>query len=500
MRNSEKKDANQFKAMEVRENAKEKINRHIRTGIVIFSLLLVYILFFAYQLLTMKQIKSVTVEAGVLEESVVFDAMVIRQESNVYAAESGIMDIFLPAGATAKKGEAVCSVTHDFLRRNQILASLNSEKERLSSAIEYDPQTQKELQAYFREYAVNNNYHKFDYTNQILHELENMMASGSLGYTVSDSGSYQKSLDNLELYRQQIESIGKTYRVSQSSTISYSMDGLEEITSDSFQLSDLNKQAKVINRLENKEVKEKDFLFKNIDNLYFYLGAEINGVTYSYLEKQQGSFIRLFFPSKNLSMTVRLIRLEQQADSYLAVFQAERFINRFLEERFLPAQITYNQYSGLKIPNSAISSKMVWVIPKTAVDINERGDYFVRKKAIDEKKQETAVFVRIKVYGENDGQYLVLPVDDPNELQKGDILLNLLPEKANEYADYTIGQEEKILGVYVLNKGYADFKRIHRLYQSDHFSIVKKFFPYSIKIYDQIAGEAQNLKEFSVIK
>lgn len=200
-------------------------------------------------------------------------------------------------------------------------------------------------------------------------------------------------------------------------------------------------------------------------------------------------------------MTVRLERLEPYAGSYLAVFQADRFINRFLDDRFVPLQITYDQHSGLKIPNSAIAAKQVLLIPKTAVDKDERGDYFVRKKATDEKKQEIGVSVRIKVYGEDaENHYYVLAVDDPQALTKNDVIFNLDTENTKEYDSYTITKEEKILGVYVLNKGYADFKRIRRLYQSDHFSIVQKFFPYSIKIYDQIAGEAQNIKEFSIVK
>ena len=256
-----------------------------------------------------------------------------------------------------------------------------------------------------------------------------------------------------------------------------------------------------MHRLEKKEVTANDFLFKAIDNLYYYFGVEVNAAAYSYLEDMSGDYITLFFPSKNLSMTAHLERLEPYTDGYLAVFQADRFINRFLEDRFVPVQITYDQHSGLKVPNSAITAKQVLVIPKTAVNKNERGDYFVRKRTINEKKQETGVFVRVKVYGEDEeNHYYVLAVDDPRELAKEDVIFTSDLPTSDEYERYTISQEEKILGVYVLNKGYADFKRIRRLYQSDHFSIVQKFFPYSIKIYDQIAGEAQGIKEFSIVK
>ena len=501
MKTPEKKDINQFKAMEYRESAKEKVNRHIPVSIFAASLVLIYSIFVIYHSLSTQSIKAVTVEAGSLTESDVFNAMVLRQETNIYATDSGIVDTFLPAGATAKKGETVCSVTHDAEKRQQILAGLSAEKARMAATVNYDPQTEKELQVFLREYAVNAGSRRFEYTGQTLLDLENMLSSGSFGYTVHDSGSYQKSRDNLEMYRQQIAAIGKAYTAGQSSTISYYTDSLETVSAQDFQLSDLKRQAQPLYRLEKKEVRVGDFLFKTIDNLYYYFGAEINASAYSYLEDLLGSYITLFFPSKNLSMTVRLERLEPYAGSYLAVFEADRFINRFLDDRFVPLQITYDQHSCLKIPNSAIAAKQVLLIPKTAVDKDERGDYFVRKKATDEKKQEIGVSVRIKVYGEDaENHYYVLAVDDPQALTKNDVIFNLDTENTKEYDSYTITKEEKILGVYVLNKGYADFKRIRRLYQSDHFSIVQKFFPYSIKIYDQIAGEAQNIKEFSIVK
>ena len=500
MKKPEKKDINQFKVMEYRENAKEKVNRHIPISILVVSAALIYGIFVVYHSLSTKSIKAVTVEAGSLTESDIFNAMVLRQETNVYATEGGIVDTFLPAGATAKKGEAVCGVTRDAAKRNQILAGLSAERARLASTVDYDPQTEKELQTFLREYAVNVGYRRFEYTGQALLDLENIL-SGGLSYTVHDRGDYQKSLDNLELYQQQIAAIGKIYTVFQSSTISYYTDGLEDISAQDFQLADLKKEARPLYRLEKKEVVANDFLFKAIDNLYYYFGVEINAAAYNYLQDLPGGYITLFFPSKSLSMTVRLERLEPYADSYLAVFQADRFINRFLDERFLPVQITYDQHSGLKIPNAAIASKQVLLVPKTAVDKDERGDYFVRKKTLNDKKEQIGLFVRIKVYGEdNEDHYYVLAVDDPQVLMKNDIVLTLDPQGSENYGSYTITREEKIFGVYVLNKGYADFKRIRRLYQSDHFSIVQKFFPYSVKIYDLIAGEAQDIKEFSIVK
>ncbi|RRD94804.1 hypothetical protein EII17_06195 [Clostridiales bacterium COT073_COT-073] len=496
---ADKKSANQFKMIEFTETAKEKVNRHIKISTFFLTIILIYIIFLTYQYLSIKPTKSVIVESGVLEESGTFEAMVIRSEKNVYAQESGVLDIFLPAGTTAKRGETVCSISRDINKRNQILDSLSTEKARLTSTIDFDEQTQKKFQALFREYAVNINYHNFNLTNQVVLELNNMLNSGAFGYTIQDLHNYQKVMDNLDLYRQQIESIGHKYTVEKSSTIYYSCDGLEDISAESFQPHDLNRKPQFLNRLESQEVKANDFLFKKIDNLYCHFAVEVDAIAYNYLEKSLNSYVDLFFPSKNLNMTVRLNRLEPYESKYIAVFMADRFINRFLEDRFLPIEISYNQYNGLKIPNSSITSKVTWVIPKTAIAIDEKGDYYVRKKIIDEKQRESAIPIRVKVYGETKEEYFILPVDDIDDLLKEDVILNL-NSQTNQFQMYVIAQEEKLYGVYVLNKGYTDFKRIRILYQSDNFSIVQKYFSYSIKIYDQIASEANVIKEFAIVK
>lgn len=500
MRKSPKKEINQFKVIEYTEGAKESLNRHVKLFTMIFSFFLIFIFFHIYSALFIQPTKSVMVESGKLNESGNFEALVVRSEENVYARQDGVLDIFLTSGTTAKKGETVCSITHDLTQREQILSNLSNEKARLTSTVDYDRQSQKKMQTFFREYASNLNFHDFDLSNQVQLELENMLNNGAVQYTVQDVSTYQKVMDNVDLYKQQIESIGNTYTVENSFTISYTSDGMEDISLEKFVPDDLNRRPQFVNRLENRQVKAKDFLFRKVDNLYYYFIAEVDGIAYNFLENKVGSFVSLFFPNKNLSMTVKVEKLEPHGGKYIVTFLADRFINRFLDDRFVSVQISYNQYDGLKVPNSAIDTKYVIVVPKGAIDIDYKGNYFVRHKVKDEKGKEKTTQLTIKIYGQDEEQnYYILPVDDDHALEIDDILMNKIDD-TEQLEEYVISNTTKIWGVYVLNKGYTDFKQVQILYQSDNFSIVQKYFPYSIKIYDQIASEAHNVKEFSVIK
>lgn len=490
---------NRFKLLEYREYAKEKVNRHVPVSIFFITIILIYLIFFGYKYMSIRPTQAVLVESGALEEFGSFEAMVIRSEENVYAQEEGLMDVFLPAGATAKKGQAIATISSDLTRRNQILASLSMEKARLASTIDYDEQSLKKIQSFFRQYVVDLNYSDFDLTNQVELELQNILKNDFFGYNVQDSQNYQIISDNLDLYQEQMETIGQTYRVEKSSTIAYTYDGLEGVRIETFQPADLNRTPRPFNRLDNSAVKVNDFLFRQIDNLYYYFATKVDAMAYTYLDSYLGSYVTLFFPTKNLHLTVYLEKLERLDDNYLAVFKADRYINRFLEDRFIPFQISYKEYHGLKIPNSSIDTKVTWMVPKTAVDENEEMGYFVRKIQAGKKADRLGQAVRVKVYGEGNDHYYILPVDDEETLDQGALILNLNPE-TKEYEVFSISQDQKLSGVYVLNKGYTDFKRVEILYQSDNFSIVKKNHSYSIKIYDQIASQGHNTKEFSVVK
>ena len=58
---------------------------------------------------------------------------------------------------------------------------------------------------------------------------------------------------------------------------------------------------------------------------------------------------------------------------------------------------------------------------------------------------------------------------------------------------YTVSKRGGLIGVYNINKGYADFKQIQILYQNDEYSIVKSNTEYGLNVYDYIALDAESV-------
>ena len=77
-------------------------------------------------------------------------------------------------------------------------------------------------------------------------------------------------------------------------------------------------------------------------------------------------------------------------------------------------------------------------------------------------------------------------------LRSGD---NLILTDSNQR--YTISKTDTLIGVYNINKGYADFRQISILYQNDEYSIVKSNTTYGLNVFDYIVLDASTVDQNS---
>ena len=81
---------------------------------------------------------------------------------------------------------------------------------------------------------------------------------------------------------------------------------------------------------------------------------------------------------------------------------------------------------------------------------------------------------------------------DISSLNYGDVIIRPgAPNDANVLNTFVVGKQGTLIGVYNINKGYADFKRIEILYQNDEYAIVKPNAAYGLRAYDYVALDAK---------
>ena len=83
---------------------------------------------------------------------------------------------------------------------------------------------------------------------------------------------------------------------------------------------------------------------------------------------------------------------------------------------------------------------------------------------------------------------------DTTLLNAGDILY-----KTDSQETFTVSKRATLIGVYNVNKGYADFKQINILYQNEEYSIVKANTQYGLNVYDYIVLDGSAVSDDQII-
>lgn len=161
----------------------------------------------------------------------------------------------------------------------------------------------------------------------------------------------------------------------------------------------------------------------------------------------------------------------------------------FITDRFLDIELIVEDETGLKIPVSSIVEKEFFLIPEDFVipGGNNGGDSIIRQCFLEDGTISSEL-VEIEVYyydSESKEYYL-----DSSMLTSGE---NLYKQDSQE--TFTVSKRATLIGVYNINKGYADFKQITILYKNDEYAIIKPNTKYGLSVYDYIVLNAESVND-----
>ena len=132
------------------------------------------------------------------------------------------------------------------------------------------------------------------------------------------------------------------------------------------------------------------------------------------------------------------------------------------------------------------------VVPEVYMTAAGDGEPGVLRQTYLEDGSVSSEFIKSPIY-KNDEEtgdvYLETDV-----LRAGDVLIK--PESMEQFI---VGKMGSLIGVYNINKGYADFKRIEILYQNEEYSIVKSNTMYGLTVYDYIVLDASTVSDDEIL-
>lgn len=177
------------------------------------------------------------------------------------------------------------------------------------------------------------------------------------------------------------------------------------------------------------------------------------------------------------------------ADADLGFLTFDHSMVRYVGERFLDIELILEDETGLKIPKSSVTEKEFYVVPEDYITLggnSSQSGVLVQGEGSDASFRGTDVY-----YRNNETGMVYLNMD---EFQKGEVLIK--PDSAETC---TISETASLQGVYNINKGYAEFKPVNILCESEEYYIVESGNDYGLTNYDHIALDGSEVRENELI-
>lgn len=496
-------------------------------GAILF--VLIYIIYTIFQYRQSNPIFSYQVKEGNLANSVVYTGLILRDEEVIECDYSGYVNYFAREGERVGIGNLVYTIDE-----TGIMDNLMSHGEPGENAL-----TNEDLADLRRQIiSFENVFDKTDFydTYDFLYACDGTVLKLANMNVLS-------SLDELGngIYSEQV----KLGNAAKTGYVAYYLDGYETVSRNGIQKDLFDKSTYEKTQLINKALVDAGTpVYKVIHDENWEIIVPITEEKANALRGE--SYLQIRFVTTQNKVWAKSEVFENEGEFYLSLSLNNSLI-QFITDRFVELELMEEAEIGLKIPTSSIVYKTFYIVPEEYA-VSEGEDNYIEfmKKCFNTDGSVSNEIIPIEVYAYKDGEFYV----DSSQLKNGDYLIRtitaeeaLAKEQANNiyaapeetvsentatisdpnfsafsydtdsstegikenaavingYEEYPIGRMGELVGVYNINKGYADFRRIIILYQNDEYAIVKSNTEYGLNIYDFIVLDSTTIEEDAFI-
>lgn len=441
---------------------------NINIGVVIFGVVFIYLAVTVLLYLTGNHISAYEVREGSILKDNAYTGFIVRNETVVSAGGDGYVNYFAPEGSKVGAKTSVYSLSDeklDFTETESEQAEELSVDERDAVLVKTQDFTEN-----FHPEQFNDVYTLKSSIGSILEKKSNqsrqeqlnaMLSAGAAGLNVFQAGT--------------------------PGIVIYGTDGYEGITISDVTKDMIEKQNYEPSEFQNNtNVKAGEPVYKVITEDTWTLAIVLEEEAAQELINMDS--IRVQF-SKDHETGVADLAVYTTEDGDLAFLTFDSSMVRYAKERYLDIELIIEDESGLKIPKSSVVEKDFYVVPDSCltqgVNTGEQGVLIVGKG-------EDTEFKKVEVYyrdNENSMVYL-----DPDVFEEGVVLKN-----PDSDSTYKLKEKKALKGVYNINKGYAVFREVKILCESEEYYIVESGNDYGLANYDHIALIGADVRENDVV-
>lgn len=463
-------------AQKVAENNKIRKYRkplNLNIGMLIFCAILIYVIVFLIVSLQTEKIVPYEVREGSLAINYTYRALALREEQVVNAEKSGYINYFAREGERVALGNLVYTIDETG-ELKEYLENASMEKSSLSNdeLIEIRSDIVNFIQEFKPESFSTVYDFKYDMKSTIM-KLSNSHLAESIN-----------SINNSSL----VGNIDFCNAIN-TGIVTYYVDGYEDMKPQdvTFEMFDETKYQK--NQLiDNELITASEPVYKIAKNENWSLIIPIEeNMADDFLEEE---YIKVRFLKNQYESWGQVFVINgNDGKTYMQLLFNNSMIT-FAKDRYVDIELLLHEESGLKIPNSSIVNKEFYLIPKEfIVEIGgNSGKGSIMLETYGEDGTIHVDYTEIDLYSfdKESNEYYI----DSNFLQSG---ANIIKPDSQE--KFTVSRKGTLVGVYYMNKGYADFRQIQILYQNEEYAIVKSNTQYGLNVYDYVVLNAESVKD-----
>ena len=445
--------------------------KNVNIGIIIFGIIFIYLIATIIMYITAPKVSVYEVRQGSILKDNAYTGFALREETVIYADESGYANYYADSNSKVRVGTNIYTISD-----NKIEFKSTASDEKVELSTEETRTIFSKIQSYNTQFHENN----FDTTYQLRTDLES---------TLNKFASQSKS-DQLEELLSTTEYSDMTVAKSElDGIIVYAFDGLEKVTVDTVTMKQLQKNNyKNKELLNNAKISAGQPIYKMITSDHWKLLVPISEETKDALAGKKT--VKVHFKKDNQEIRTSMSYLERMEEPVLCLSFNDSMI-RYIDERYLDIELILEDETGLKIPKSAETSKHFYVAPKSYLTQGgNSSSEGVLLQTTNDKDETITQFKQVTIYYEEDEMIYL----DPNTFEKNAILI-----KPDSNETFSLTEKRSLKGVYCINKGYAVFKQIQILFESDNYYIIEEGNSFGLSNYDHIALDSTKINENDVV-
>lgn len=445
-----------------------------QTGMILLFLAVLYIILNVILYLTKRPASVYEVPYGstaeVLNDS--FTGLILRDETVYYAKQSGYLSCYVREGARVSKQSMLYSIDEKGVV-SSLLQSLSEENRAISD------EDLGEIKSMLSEFSSEFRPQTFDSVYDFKYSL-----SGKLLDSITSNA--------LDQIRESLDaSAFEVYTAPQTGIVSFGIDGYEEIPG----AEQVTKQQLDSSSYKKASIRSNE-LVQAQSPIYKIVDGEIWTIVVPLTKEQAESYydtrrVEIVFRKDNVR-TTGSFRIVNNDDGIYGAITLNKYLQRYIGERFVDISIIKDSTAGLKIPKSSVFTEEFYLIPKSFryCEDKETDQYGFGLEVFNSNGSTSVSFITPTVYYATDEYCYV----SKHDIASGDVLC--IPDKQERYQ---VNQVGTLQGVYQINSGYTAFKRVEILAEASEYYIVSDKTSNGLVVYDHILLEKNNFNEHDII-